>query len=330
MGSVVAVFGGLAWFAFEFDLFSFFGLWPYIIIGVGLLAFVSWWGYDAYRARKHQVAMRDFALMHGWTYQKRSSVWARKMRSFPFGQGTHRRDLAVLSGTFNKMPCATFVHEYETRTDERKSATQVWQVTAISLPFPLATVDIIPDDMVAKVAKLLGGQDIDFESAEFNAKWRVKAGNSKYAHDIVHPRMMERLNKYDARGLAIRVEGDVVLAWQAGRQPNDSLARRLGVLTSVARLIPEFVYREFAAIHVRADERISEAESDAPEWARSTTALVDGKYNAELADPKYDKKLEPRNTAAKLDKGSMVSLFPEGFFTGGVDGLGGIASGWDN
>lgn len=317
---VLAVAGGLV---FQFDLWR---LMDGGIVAIALIAAVvviAWWAIDKYLHSRHSRQMRQFAAMHGWTYLDYTKRYTRKLRGYPFGTGRDARDTAVLTGTFHGMQCATFTHEFIASSSDQDNAPQAFQITLVELPVALPQVDIVPDDWAAKVAKSIGGQDIDFESAEFNKHWRVMCRNAKYAHDIVHPRMIERLNRPDARGIALRVESNYVIAWQAGRQGPDDLARRLGVLTSVAGLLPEFVLREFAELHQRAAEGAPQPAEGAPEWATKPYALTSGKYTGIGADAYPD--LPPIEGGPSLKKPGM---FPFPFIGGGgIDDWGGGAFG---
>ncbi len=307
----------LLWLNLDIGLY---GRWPLGILTVATLAAGIWWVVDTSRESAHADEAEDFAARFGWSYMSAGGEWSRKLLRYPFGIGSRRRDTAILRGEFAGMPCATFVHEFEFRAEGYENVPQVFQVTTVQLPFPLSSVDIVPEDAWARTAKFLGGQDIEFESEEFNRNWRVKSGNAKFAHDVIHPRMMERLNRFDSLGLAIRIEGDTVLCWQAGRQPVDNLAKRLSVLCGVARLIPEFVYNEYIYAYEAARARITEVEEAAPDWARTPGRLTDGKYNPELLDPKYSEKLPEVKSGPRLDR-SVSGYFPFGFFAGGAVGF---------
>jgi hypothetical protein len=89
-------------------------------------------------------------------------------------------------------------------------------------------LELIPESLAQRVAKTMGARDIDFESAAFNRAWRVRAADRKYAHDLLDPRMLERLIQPDAEGAMIRIEGGAVMTWQAGRAGLDGLAAGSG------------------------------------------------------------------------------------------------------
>lgn len=283
-GRILATLSGaggvVGYFALHFDWVFLAGWWPILIVVGLIIASVSYWVWDLTAASRQANAMAKFAHVNKWQFELETGTYRRKLSAFPFGQGTNPRDLNCISGNYNGKRCSSFTHEYDIGAHEEKGKNQTdrWQITAVELEFPLQTIHILPDDTLAKFSKFFGGQDIDFESAAFNEKWRVVGHNLKYAHDIVHPRMMERLLRSDANGMAIRIEGQYVLSWTWNRQGPANLARRFGVLTSIAKLIPAFVLREFEYEYKKLDEVRRKREENAPDWATTPYALTSGKY----------------------------------------------------
>jgi hypothetical protein len=289
-GAISAALAGLGLVAYalwSLDIAGVTGWWPQALFAGVVLASIALWAWDASVHGRHQRAMLRFARhIEGWEYAHTAPQYRDRFHAFPFGVGRDARNVDVVRGPFRGFSCASFTHRYEEGNKEDGGYARTWQIDLVELPYPLATVDIVPDDLLAKFAKLLGGQDIDFESAAFNARWRVKAGDAKYAHDIVHPRMMERLLWFDAEGMAIRIEGAAVYSWAVERRGPEDLARRLSVLTAVARLIPEFVYREFKEVHERLAEAQRQRDENAPTWAKTPFALSGGRYT-ELGQSEY-------------------------------------------
>ena len=119
-----------------------------------------------------------------------------------------------------------------------------FHVVAVPLPAYLPTLELTAEGVGAKLAKAFGGQDIEFESEDFNRAWRVEAGDAKFAHDVVHPRLMERLLRADARGVSLRVEGTDLLSWSSGSQQLDAIAGRLQVMCALVDAIPRFVWQD--------------------------------------------------------------------------------------
>jgi hypothetical protein len=273
----------------SFDVAHVAGAWPYVLFPA-MFVLAAAWAIREFRAQgEHARAMERFAgRVEGWEYAPTTLAYRGRLSAFPFGVGRDLRDVDAVRGPFNGYTCASFTHQYNEGKDDEVKVASSWQVDVVDLPYPLATIDLLPEDLLARFAKFLGGTDIDFESAEFNAAWRIMAGDARYAHDIIHPRMMERLLWSDAHGMAIRIEGSAVYAWKADRRGPDDLARRLGVLTAIARLIPDFVYREFKEVRDRLAEAERKREEAAPGWAKTPFALTSGRYT-DLGRDEYSK-----------------------------------------
>jgi len=185
----------------------------------------------------------------------------------------------VISGVFQGLRCVHFMHTFAERSEDG-DVRQEFQITAVELGADHPTVDVLPDDVLAKAAKLVGGMDVDFESAEFNRRWRVKGSDARYVHDMITPRVMDRLVKDDASGFALRIEGPYVFAWRADRLPIEKLAVMLGLLTSVAKALPPHVERTLGEAQAAEDADRAAREAAAPEWARTPGALTSGHYTA--------------------------------------------------
>ena len=106
------------------------------------------------------------------------------------------------------------------------------------------TVEVTPEGLGARLAKLVGAQDVQFESEAFNRAYRVAATDQRTGHAILHPRLMERLLRADALGSAWRIGGTWILSWEPGTTDLDRLASRLGLLSAVVRSIPRHVWQD--------------------------------------------------------------------------------------
>ena len=250
----------------------------YGLVGAFVLGGLAWGLRGFVLADRQMNAMAKFARLNHLEFAPATGAYVGAFQSYPFNSGSDQRDVAWIGGTFNGRRCSSYTHEYEEKTNNDRPITRRWQIALVELEYPLETLDIVPDDAEAKAAKALGGMDIDFESAAFNARWRVVAGNLKYAHDVINPRMMERLLELDAQGLYIRIEGKAVMCYERGRHGPEDLARRLLVLTAVAKLIPDFVLREFEYEHKKQEEEARKREENAPDWAKTPFALSSGHY----------------------------------------------------
>lgn len=195
-----------------------------------------------YQAHREKVA-RAWASRVGWTYVGRNPALVGRWRGEPFDVGSGRAATEVVTGTWAGRAAASFAYEYTTGSGKNRS-THYFHVVTLQLPTFLPTLELTPDGAGAKIAKAFGGQDLQFELAEFNERWRVEARDPRFAHAVVHPRLMERLMHQDALGMRIRIEGTDILCWTSGRPDLDAVAHRLHVLSAVVDHVPRFVWLE--------------------------------------------------------------------------------------
>ncbi|WP_084104570.1 hypothetical protein [Demequina sp. NBRC 110056] len=247
--------------------------WVAIIGVVAIATGMAWAIADGVRAARQRDAYATFAAEHGWDYLASSHEYGGRFRAYPFAEGIQRRQESVVRGDFSGVRCASFTHVYEesSNRDGEVRIPVAHQVTLAELPVALPRLDIVPETLGAQVAKRLGGRDVDVESHEFNARWRVIADDARYAHAVLDPRMIERLLSPDAWGAAIRIEGGAVYTWTPGRQGVDALAKSLGLVAGIARRIPPHVLREYRERGHGVTEGISDG---APSWATEPGALT--------------------------------------------------------
>jgi len=289
----LAAFAAAASFAVGAVLFN-LGFTPGWLILFGAVA-AAFWVVDVLRARQHRSEYADFALLHGWDYAPRSFDFNTRFATAPFGVGSKMHQTDVLRGTLNGLECATFTHHYQTGHGEPGETTEyMFQVSLAELPVNLPLLDLIPESLAQRAAKTMGAMDIEFESYEFNRRWRVRANDRRYAHDLLDPRMLERLTQPDAQGAVIRIEGGAVMTWQAGRVGLDGLATRLGVLSAIARRIPDHVLRDHTERGFGSQRDKYSGTEDrhrplkGPDWAVTPGALTSGRYTGLGADPADD------------------------------------------
>ncbi len=267
-----------------------------VAVLLGAAAAVGWFAWDQIALWRHRRELAEFAATHGWEYRPRAFEYSGRFHEAPFGRGVNQRQEDVLTGTFSGARCATFTHCYEVkRTDwssparddffglptsgTRRTRTEHhrYHVTLVELPVGLPRLDIVPEGIADRVAKALGGRDVDVESHDFNRRWRVLADDARYAHAVLHPLMIDRLLRADAQGLALRFEGSALMVWQEGSQGVDSLASRLGALTGVARQIREHVVHDYGMPAWGSASTRPFADT-APEWATTPGALTSGRW----------------------------------------------------
>lgn len=207
-----------------------------VVVPLGLVG--TWW-----LQVKRTERLTAWAATTGWRFEGSDPTLTMRWMGQPFGQGHSRKATDVLRGHFDGMPATSFTYRWTTGSGKEQS-TYVRHVVALDLPAYLPTVELTPDGLGAKLAKVVGGQDIQFESDDFNRAWRVESRDLAVAHAIVNPRLMERLLRGDATGECLRIEGTSILSWANGATDTNTLARRLGVLVAIARAIPRHVWMD--------------------------------------------------------------------------------------
>lgn len=226
---------------------------PFLVLALAmaLLAGALVLSYQAAQRRRERIA--SWALTHGWAYVGTDPTLLRRWTGSPFSGGdTNRRVGEVLRGTVRGRPVTSFTFSYDvvtTTTDANghpstSRRTESFHVLAMDLPAYLPTLELTPEGIGAKIAKALGGADVQFESAAFNSAWRVVSRDLKFAHDVVRPQLMERLMLADARGTSLRVEGPTLLSWTDGRTVLDHIGPRAALLADIAESVPRFVWQD--------------------------------------------------------------------------------------
>jgi hypothetical protein len=206
-------------------------------LAVGLIVYFS-----IEQAKKRRAAMLAWAAGRGWTLVGDASHLVGRWRGAPFGMGRARRVTNAATGTFAGRPGITFDYQYTTGSGKNRT-THHYHVTVLSMPAALPHLQLTPESFGTAIAKMFGGEDIEFESEQFNQMWRVQSSVPRFAYDVVHPRLMERLLYPDARG-PMRIEGTDLVSWRSGMQDPRWIDGRLALLNDVIGSVPDFVWRQ--------------------------------------------------------------------------------------
>lgn len=195
------------------------------ILGLGGLV---WAGSRARRARGH--AARRWAQNHRWEYVERSSA--------VLGTGGH---------ILRTMLDGVAISSYETIAapdpvsgSPRTTMHAVEARVAADLP----TLVLLPETSRVGAGAAPAGRDIQLESVEFNARWRVLCDDARFAHAFCHPRMMERLMRPDAVGLSVLVDGRDVIVHAPGNQVLEAVEARAAFAVDLVRLIPPYLLEQ--------------------------------------------------------------------------------------
>jgi hypothetical protein len=138
---------------------------------------------------------------------------------------------------------ASVVFEYRWVTGwGRQRETHGAGVYALGLPVNLPGVHIRSEHLMDTAARLLGAQDIELESEEFNRAFRVRAMDARFAYDLLNPRTMEAL--LGAQDLVVQISDCYLVATLDGGLDLEWVDYTLALLAGMVERLPDFVWTD--------------------------------------------------------------------------------------
>ena len=103
----------------------------------------------------------------------------------------------LMTGQWGGHELTAFDYHFQTKnTQGRSSGDSRRSVVVVGSEFPLRPLFIRPEGLLDKFIQSIGGDDIDFESAEFSRKFYVIGPDKRWAYDVLHPRTMAFLMEH--------------------------------------------------------------------------------------------------------------------------------------
>lgn len=171
---------------------------------------------------------------------------------FPVAQFAH--------GMWQGVPVGQFLSGFT----PRRNFGNYW-INVAQMPGSLPPIEIVPRGYAGRKEDV--GDDVFLESSDFTERWRVMCPDVRYAHAVVHPRMMERLLALGDDAFPVTIDGDKVFTWARQESAKaDDVAPRLTLLRDVVALVPPHVWREYGR---RVGSAAPGAGVDAPGAARA-------------------------------------------------------------
>ncbi|HEX9235534.1 MAG TPA: hypothetical protein VF972_04580 [Actinomycetota bacterium] len=164
-----------------------------VIAGIAAVGVFGWYRYV--RARKRREALFAFAAAHGLEYSRDDpfGLTDYPFRLFSLGDGRGCKN--VLSGRWEGLPVTEADYwYYEESTDSKGGTSRSYHrfsVVIAELELDAPSVSIGPESLLTRLADHLGFHDIEFESDEFNRRFRVKATDREFAFRLVDARLMQ-------------------------------------------------------------------------------------------------------------------------------------------
>lgn len=190
------------------------------------------------RQRNHGLAV--LAAQYGFRFATSDNALARRWSGTPFLGAESGLAFNVLTGRYGDRPVVAFDYQYTVY----KQGTYRFSVVVVRLPaaLPRLAVNWAASGLEV-LTEPLRPQTIELESERFNESFRVLADDPRFAHAVVHPRMMQLLLE---RGeVPWRIDGADLIGWVEGPLELGNVLRRIAVLSEVAGLIPPFVFTDY-------------------------------------------------------------------------------------
>jgi len=190
--------------------------------------------------RRRRRVFAAWADEHGWDYRERSTVLVGRWTAWPF-RGASRTATDVLSGAVDGCPVTSFTHGGSWWPRARGRSADGVHVVMTTLPTAFPSLTITPEDQYTRAAGAIGLRDIQLESAEFNARWRVLSSDPRFAHAVLQPRLMARLLEPDVEGMSMLVEDRDIALFAPGRTLPSDVEPRAALLAELVRIVPRYL-----------------------------------------------------------------------------------------
>ena len=168
-----------------------------------------------------------------------------------FRLGGDRYAFNVISGEYRTGRLLCFDYHYETHSTDSKGhrRTTHHYNSCVLAPVDAAFRPLLirPENILDKLAAVVGLDDIDFESAEFSRRFYVKGSDKKFAYDIVHPRAMELLLLHAGEGYTFELRSEALLIHRQGKWDPERVRAALDLTVEFVDLIPEYVWQDARA-----------------------------------------------------------------------------------
>lgn len=155
----------------------------------------------------------------------------------------------IMEGTVGKRTVCAFDYHYDNGSEglipSKEGINAYWEFSALIVEsrLVLKPLFIRPEGFFDKVTEFAGLDDIDFESAEFSQKFRVKSQDRRWAYDVMHQKTIELMLNYPH--FAFDLQGSQIMAYGIGRTfSTGDFAAALDVVMGILDNLPDSVVQQ--------------------------------------------------------------------------------------
>lgn len=186
------------------------------------------------RVARHRARMQLWADAHGWAYEPRSSLLSNRWSAPGIRSNTHATDVLTRSTARGEVTSMTL----DPGAGEGRASRHAVLVVG---PRWFPTLSLTPKTSLDRAEQAFGGQQITVESYDIDERWRMRSTDERFAHEVLHPRLLERLDRTAVPGLCLLVQGSDVVVHAPGPTTFASIEPMVDLVLDLVSLLPAYL-----------------------------------------------------------------------------------------
>jgi hypothetical protein len=219
-----------------------------LILTFGAAAVTAVSSFSAIRRRRRRRGIAAFARRFGFEFGGADPFGLLYDYNFPlFEMGDGRGCENVVWGEWKGVPFRATDYWYYDATPNRRGSgvkNRMFNAVVVDVPLYLPRVTVEREGFASWAAERVGWRDIQFESEEFNRRFRIRAEDAEFAFKLIDAQMMHWMLSTDEI-FGFQFYGRGILVWSKRLRPNE-LFPLIGTAKELYDHIPRLVWREYA------------------------------------------------------------------------------------
>ena len=222
--------------------------WFFVLVVGAVVGFLVW--LSAKRAEQRRQALAQLAASRGLAFHREDPIGVpgtfAQFELFQRGDSNYASNVIRGAVEGHNYCACDFQYTTVTYSTDSKGHTQRHEHTTycsaalVELNYPVPAIWMRPENFLDKAAHLVGCHDLEFESAEFNREFHVKAENREIAFDIINAQTMQRLMASPFR--QIEFNGAAVLIFDEQTWTPEAFVVVLDLARSLAEGLPNYLF----------------------------------------------------------------------------------------
>lgn len=218
-----------------------------LVVAAAVAVALAGASFSRVRKARRRAGIAAFARTHGFRYSSRDPFGLLYDYNFPLLEtGDGRACENVVWGEWKGLAFRETDYWYYQEVSNRKGSVGAYRhfnAVVVDVPLYLPRVTVDPEGIASILAGGIGWRDIQFESGDFNRRFRVRAEDPEFAFKLIDARMMHWMLSTQ-EGFGFQFYGSAILVWSRRRRPHD-LFPLIGTAKELHDHIPRLVWREY-------------------------------------------------------------------------------------